>query len=89
MKPSDVTADQLREYAGRDWTLKERSKEEHWIAHRATMTHGEALTLAEGLRQFSRTLRPDWPSEADRAEDFAAHERLAGLLERAAQRIAR
>ena len=86
VKLSDVTADQIREYASRDWALKARSKEDHWIAQRSTMTHGEALAMADGLRQFSRRLRPDWPSEADRAEDFAAHDRLARLLDLAAKR---
>jgi hypothetical protein len=85
VKLSDVTAAQIREYAGRDWALVERSKEDHWVAQRAAMTPDEALALADGLRQFARELRPDWPSEEDREEDFAAHQRLVRLLDLAAK----
>jgi hypothetical protein len=85
MKPSEITAGDIQEYAGRDWSLAARAKEEHWIAQRAAMTVGEALSLADGLRQFAKEVQPGWPTAADREEDFAAHERLARWFELAAK----
>lgn len=86
VKLSDITAAEIRAYAGRDWASAARAKEDYWIAQRDSMTAAEALALADGLRRFSREVRPDWPTDADREEDFAAHERLARMLELASWR---
>jgi hypothetical protein len=44
------------------------------------MTAADALRLGYDLRRFARTLRPDWPSIAERASDLQAHARVARAL---------
>jgi hypothetical protein len=88
MKPSDIKAGDIREYARRDWAFAEHAKEAHWVEQRAEMSLEEALGLADGLRQFARLVRPDWPTAADREEDFAGHERLVELFRVASPRAA-
>ena len=40
----------------------------------------EALAIAEGLRLHVRSLRPDWPSDAERLADAEVHARVSASL---------
>lgn len=54
-------------------------------AKRYRQTRGRSgLDAGRSLRELVRSLRPDWPTERDRAEDFAHHVALKRLLDRAA-----
>ena len=43
-------------------------------------TPEQALELACALAAAARAVRPDWPTPADRAEDYAAHVALVEKL---------
>ena len=73
-------AEELRSYAGRDWGAPERLAR----VHRAKQPIEQKVRLAIELYEAARATRADWPSEADRRADLAAHWRLRALLDRAA-----
>lgn len=75
-----MTRDDLVQFARRDWSALESSKAAYWAGRKRGMAPAEILELGEQLRQHVRRLRPDWPSEAERAEDRATHERVSGAL---------
>lgn len=75
-----MNLDDIREYANRDWHRVEESKRQFWIDRKQTLSPGEALAVAEGLRLHVKALRPDWPSPAERAEDLATHIRVSAGL---------
>ncbi|HLX09095.1 MAG TPA: hypothetical protein VKY89_14675 [Thermoanaerobaculia bacterium] len=72
--------DDIRAYAGRDWALVEDLKRRFWIERKQALSLVEALAVAEDLRLHVRGLRPDWPSEEERAEDLAVHARVSASL---------
>ena len=67
-------------FAGRDWEAIERLKTDYWRERQAIMTPDEALAIAEQLRLYVKSIRPDWPSEADRDANLEDHIRLADAL---------
>jgi hypothetical protein len=75
MKPEDIQA-----YMDRDWARVRKLKERYWVEQKATMTPDEALAIADSLRRQAKALRPDWPSERERAEDLATHIRVSEAL---------
>jgi hypothetical protein len=75
-----VNLDDLRAFANRDWKLVEEAKRRYWIERKRTLSPGESLAIAEGLRQHVRALRPDWPSAEERAEDVEVHARVSAAL---------
>lgn len=72
-----MRAEDLRELAGRDWNSVEELKGSYWATRKASMTPAEALTMGDDLRCYAREVRPDWPSESERAEDLESHERVS------------
>lgn len=62
------------------------AKAEHWLSLKLGMTPTEILTLGDDLRRHARAVRPDWPAEADRAEDVAVHARVAEALRAVSRR---
>lgn len=73
-------AEELRSYAGRDWGAPERLAR----VDRVNLPVEQKVRLAINLYEAARATRADWPSEADRRADFAAHQRFRALLDRAA-----
>ncbi len=82
MDPAD-----LRAFARRDRSTVEQEKREHWA--REFREHGGLATLRAGhaLYEYARRVRPDLPTERDRAEDLAHHVALKRLLDRASHAI--
>lgn len=78
----------IRAFAARDHAEVERLKIEHWA--RLYRESGEQATLDAGhaLYEHARRVRPDFPTERDRAEDLAHHVRLKALLDRASRALA-
>ena len=68
----------LQAFLDRGWAAAAEEKQRWWRSR----SPAEALRLADELRRSAQALRPDWPSEADRAADLAGHARLADLLRR-------
>lgn len=78
----------LRAFARRDRSAVEQRKREHWA--RQFREHGGTATLRAGhaLYEYARRVRPDIPTERDRAEDLAHHIALKRLLDRASRAFA-
>ena len=70
----------LRSYAGRDWGAPERLAR----AHRVKLQIEQKVRLAIDLYEAARNTRTGWPSEVVRHADFATHQRVRALLDRAA-----
>ena len=81
MKRRDIEA-----FLGRDWALLEASKTEYWAERKRRLGPAEGLRIADELRRHVLALRPDFPSEAERAEDIACHARVAEMLRRVGER---
>ncbi len=80
------TAAQLRAFVARDHALAERAKARYWAERKASRGVAEAIAAADELRKQVQAARPDWPSDEERAEDLASHQRVAELLSRVGQR---
>jgi hypothetical protein len=83
MTPAD-----LRAFARRDRAAVEALKRQHWA--RQFREHGGLATLRAGhdLYEYARRVRPDIPTERDRADDLAHHIALKRLLDRASRALA-
>lgn len=75
-----MNEDDLRSYAERDWQSIERAKKSFWIERKRALPPAEALEIAEGLRRHVRSLRPDWPSAAERMADIEVHASVSASL---------
>ena len=79
----------VRSFMQRSYDVVAESKEDHW-ARRFQERGAEATWHAgQALREHAKRVRPDWPSEHDRAEDLEHHIQLKRLLDRAAHAFAR
>ena len=77
----------LREYAGRDWQRIESQDRAYWVERYRQFGGLETLRAAQALWQHMKAARPDWPTEADRAEDLAHHIHFKALLDRASRAL--
>ena len=72
----------IRAYAGRAWDEVARAKAEFWVTRKANLSPLEVLELVDRLRRHVATLRPDWPSPAERTADLNVHSRVSLSLSR-------
>jgi hypothetical protein len=72
----------VESYLHRDWRTVAAAKTRFWIERKAEMSPLELLAAVDRFRSSQRALRPDWPSEAERAADLEAHVRLSERLRR-------
>lgn len=77
-----MTRAEILAFARRDWAAVEAAKGDDWARRKASMGAGRMLLVADGLRRAVASLRPDWPSAAEREADLAAHASLSGQLRR-------
>jgi hypothetical protein len=70
----------------RDAATLARSKAFYWRDYKRRHGAAAGIRIADELRRQVATLRADWPSRRDRAEDHAAHLRVLNALERVAAR---
>lgn len=75
-------SDFARDFLDRPWDELEVSETDHWRRRKAERGPGEGLRIAEELRAHVLAVRPDWPSDEERAEDLAVHARVAAELRR-------
>ena len=75
-----MDAEDLRRFARRDWESVAALKAEYWVAEKRRLDAEGALRIGDGLREQVRALRPDWPSDDERAEDLRSHEAVARKL---------
>lgn len=58
-----------------------------WLNRKRASSPAELLTLGDQLLRHARTMRPDWPGEAERAADLAVHQRVAEALRAPVNRL--
>ena len=73
-------AEELRSYAGRDWSAPERLAR----VHQVNLPIEQKVRRSIDLYEAARNTRAGWPSEAVRSADLATHRRVRALLDRAA-----
>lgn len=79
----------LASFVDRDWALLESEEAAFWAATKARVSPGELFALVDRFRSEIRELRPEWPSEAERAADLEAHVELARRLSSVRRRLPR
>jgi hypothetical protein len=79
--------DAVRAFLERGWAVAERLEREHWASVRRTDAEA-SLRAARALYEHMRRLRPEWPSEAERAADLAHHVEQKRWIDRAARAFA-
>jgi hypothetical protein len=75
-----VDRDAILAFARRDWSLVAEAKTEFWREQKRDLSAAELLAIGERLRRHAQTVRPEWPSASERAEDLAVHHRVAEAL---------
>jgi hypothetical protein len=84
-----MTLDDIRAYVSRDWATVQEQKRRSWAERLARMGPAEGIRLADDMRRYVVSIRPDWPTPGDRAPDLASHIELCALLRRADAAISR
>ncbi len=77
--------DAVRAFLERGWGVAERLGREHWAFVRRSDGPEANLRAARTLYEHMRRLRPEWPTEAERAADLAHHVALKRWIDRAAR----
>jgi len=82
-----MDADSVHAFLLRDRSATEDLKRRHWAER--FRAEGSAATLAasSALREHAKRVRPDWPTDAERADDLAHHVALRRKLDRAARAL--
>jgi hypothetical protein len=83
-----IDRDSIRAFVDRDWVGSERRERHHWSQHLRRRGPGANVAASQALFLHMRGLRPDWPSERERAQDLSHHIELARALARAARAFA-
>jgi hypothetical protein len=80
--------DAVRAFLDRGWGVAERLEREHWASVQRTEGPQANLRAARVLYEHVRRVRPEWPTEAERAADLAHHVALKRWIDRAAHAFA-
>ncbi len=79
-----MTPDDVRAFVRRDWEAVAVSKMAYWVDRFRQEGWQPAWAAADSLLFDMRRIRPDYPSDEERALDFSAHLSLRNRLDRAA-----
>ena len=80
-----MDASSVRRFVDRPWELLRAAKRRYWAEEVAARGPEAPLRASRALWLHMRRVRPDWPSDAERAQDLAHHWELKGYLARAAR----
>lgn len=82
-----MKAEDVRRYLERDRSAVESQKRQYWA--QLCRAEGGAATLAaaHALHAHLRFVRPDYPTERDRAEDLAHHVALKQMIDQGSRAI--
>ena len=72
--------DDILAFARRDWAMVAESKTRYWLERKRTLSAAELLAGGDELRRHALAVRPDWPTDAERAADLATHECVTEAL---------
>jgi len=75
-----VTQSDILAYVHRDWQRVADAKTAFWLERKRDLAPEDVLAIGDQLRQHAQAVRPDWPSEAERAADLAVHVRVTEAL---------
>lgn len=78
----------IRAFALRARVEVEDEKRAYWAKQHGDRTHRATLDASHALYEHVRRIRPDFPTERDRAEDLAHHVALKRLLDQASRALA-
>ena len=78
----------IRKFARRNRAEVETSKRRYWAEQHRAFGPARTVQVSQGLWQYMRRLRPEWPTERDRAEDLAHHVELKRKIDQAARAFA-
>ena len=70
----------VRAYLQRDWEGARDRKRAYWRERLEAGGLREALRVTEELAAWMMTVNGSWPTEAQRDEDLATHQRVAEAL---------
>lgn len=79
----------VRAFVNRDREAVDALKRAHWVRRFREGGPVAALDVAHALYEHARRVRPDWPSDAERADDLAHHVELKRLFGMAARVFSR
>ena len=80
--------DDLRAYARRPWHVLAAFEQDHWASELASRGPLATLEASQTLWTYVRSIQPDWPTDAERREDFAHHVALKQAIDSAASAFA-
>jgi hypothetical protein len=83
-----VDPDDIRKFARRNRAEVETSKRRYWVEQYRAFGPARTMQVSRELFQYMRRLRPEWPTDRDRAEDLAHHVELKRKIDRAARAFA-
>jgi len=83
-----VDSASIREFALRDRTEVQASKQSYWAEQHRAAGPERTIRASQALWEYVRRLRPDWPTARDRAEDIEHHIALKREIDRASHAIA-
>ena len=75
-----MTRDDIRRFAGRDWSRLAVAKDRAWLRAKQAMSTSDAIRAADELRKFTLDARAGWPDPTDRANDVQTHVRVSEAL---------
>jgi hypothetical protein len=78
----------IRTFALRARVEVEREKRAYWAKQHGDRTFHATLDVSYALYEHVRRIRPDFPTDRDRAEDLAHHVTLKHLLDQASRAFA-
>lgn len=81
-----LDAASVRAFVERDRSRVRTAKRAHW-ARTARAKPQLAVALAHALYEHVKAVSPGFPTEQSRRDDFAHHERLKGLIDRAGRAL--
>jgi hypothetical protein len=81
-----LAAANVRAFIRRDRARVQAAKRAHW-ARTARATPKVGVALAHALYEHAKAVSPDFPSRQSRDDDFSHHQRLKGLIDRAARSL--
>lgn len=74
----ETSDESLRDFASRPWAEIERLKHRYWAD--LDLAPADRLRVADELRRYTLSLRPDWPDDVAREADLETHIRIARQL---------
>ncbi|MBK8256762.1 MAG: hypothetical protein IPK82_29335 [Polyangiaceae bacterium] len=83
-----VDAAAVRAFVERSRRPVEHQKQVYWAAQHREQSYQRTLAVSHALYEHVRRIRPDFPTERDRADDLAHHIAFKQLLDRISNALA-